>query len=213
MKKIFSLALCLIISVCSSVSAWATYTENNNSEIVGLSETYVAYNNFENCSGFSNRMKTFSLFETNESNGIVLKNDGTAWSAIDSDDRFQGTYTYEGTTNNIFRESIKQNTNYIVSFDYKYLSESSNQFSFAIKVPQFASGTTDYRHSIPVSTEWTRYSIIFNSGNLTKMGVKINSLSCSVPFYIDNYSLTELTDLSINSASDVLPAFFSRQFN
>ena len=212
MKKILALALCLAIGIFSSVSVFATYTDSNESAYDDLAENFVAYNNFENCKkadGTPFEHQSFSVVDSGEADyGMVLKNSGTAWNAIETGKANFGSYTYNNETYSLFAETIEANTDYILSFDYKYLASTTKLFSFALKVPKFSTGD-DYRHSIPYSAEWVNYYHTFNSGSETKVPIKINTLSCTAGFYIDNYIIREAKTITVNSEENVLPVILS----
>ena len=211
MKRITSIIVSVMI-LCGALylplTAGASGLSTGTRPVFDPNYTAV-FNDFEDESlrTFSHWSGAFSFVDTdNEKYGYAFRIAVDTWKALIGSN-ISDTYTFNGTNYNLFNESLTQNKNYIMSYDYKNIAEtfsSSEPVSFAPQHENFKTTSGDYRDHIPYynNTTWYKHSVGFTAGKNT-MALKINTCS-GVGAYIDNLLVVEAAefkDLTDNSAT------------
>ncbi len=211
MKKILSSVLAITLLLSSTlVPAFADggYGENNTNVKDDIPENSdpksytVAFCDFENVTGFS-QSGSFDITDTTESAyGKALTVLPSSW-ATAAGSTANATYTYDGKTHNLFREELVVNKNYIMSYQYKTVTETTRPAPFTLcpTFEQFKMSDGDYRDLPPyVYNKWSTRQFGFTAES-TSASVKINTYASQCKSYIDNYKITEAATVTVNGAN------------
>ena len=134
-------------------------------------------------------------------NGDFELGDLTGWSAIGTVEATaeaakDGSYGAKVTsTDSLYQGlfvwvNVEQNTDYLLTFDQK--SDSSERAVVYIKNQDETNLMTDYPDQVP--GRWSRHSMVFNSGDNTRIAIQICVGATNTVRYFDNVSLQNLAD-------------------
>lgn len=153
----------------------------------------------------------FGLYDSGESDhGMVYVIEAANWSAV-TNGKTGITYTYGGTTHTLFNEALNTNSYYMFSYEYKNILTDSSKlkeggyFYFAPQADAYLNDDGDDWIDIPPASvdTWSTRTGIFGTGSNESFKVKINNAGTYTTTYIDNFSITELAKINLNTPNSV----------
>lgn len=222
MKKFTSilLTICIVISAFNMFAlAGESSTLSGSGQNNPNTDYIVAYNDFENVTGFTDG-GGFSIADSGDpSYGKALKVVANGW-GLANPGIWNATYTWNNTTHNVFNETIVDGDNYIISYQYCTTSEltgtgfktENRPFIFAPQHDNLWSGKliTDMGDYINIpkyysDNKWHIDTFSFTAGSTTdknttpnKINIKLNKSNTGVVSYIDNYIIMKAGEIVID---------------
>ena len=215
MKKALSIILSALLALTTPVFAMASGT---NPDLFG-NPYLVTYADMENATGKNATPEDaedstwYGLYDSGEADhGKVFLMEAAGWKATTKELGIE--YTFGENTQSLFHESLKTDSYYMFSYDYKnILTDKSalklgGYFYFAPQVDAYHSvgdsGNDEWKDVPPASVDnWSTRTGIFGTGAKTSFKVKINAANAYTKSYIDNFYIIELAKIELNTPNPI----------
>ncbi len=217
MKRALAFVLGTLLAFATPMFAMASGT-SADSDL--LSNPYlVTYADMENATGKTATPDDSTddiwhgIYDSGEADhGKVFMIEASGWNANTKGVGVE--YTFGEKTQSLFHETLKPDSYYMFSYDYKnILTENSTiklggYFYFAPQVDAYYSvtdsGGDEWKDVPPASVDkWSTRTGVFGTGSKTSFSAKINTANTHTTTYIDNFSIIELAKINLNTPNDV----------